>query len=98
VVDTGAGEDTRLDSMAAIVASMADFFSALAQDFGRDITRAITHFIGEPRQWGGPTIRQWYLRGLQRIANRSNSNPLTGTTAKIRKAIIHTLKVAQAGG
>lgn len=38
-----------LVDMAAIVDSMADFFSALAQDFGRDITGAITHFIGEPR-------------------------------------------------
>ena len=42
MVDTGAGEDTMVDSM-------GEFFSALAQDFGRDITGAITHIIGELR-------------------------------------------------
>ena len=49
MVDTGAGEDTMVDSMAAIVDSMGEFFLALAQDFGRDITGAITHIIGELR-------------------------------------------------
>ena len=50
--------DTGEDTMAAMVGSIAVSFSALAQDGGRDITGAITHIIGEPRQWGGPTIRQ----------------------------------------
>jgi len=40
--DTEAGEDTMVDSM-------ADFISALAQDFGLDITGAITRIIGEVR-------------------------------------------------
>ena len=108
-MDTEAGEDTMEDSM-------ADFFSALAQDFGLDITGAITRIIGELRQWGGPmeagpmrpmragpmldgpTIHRRQRRRLLRLANRSNSNPITGTTARIRKGTTRMSKVARAVG
>ena len=42
MVDMEAEEDTMVDSMAV-------FISALVRDFGRDITGAITHIIGELR-------------------------------------------------
>jgi hypothetical protein len=51
-----------------------------------------------PMNMDGLTIHQEQLQHLQHIANRSNSNPTTGTTARIRKAITHTLKVARAVG
>ncbi len=105
-----------LDTMAIMADSMADFISALARDFGLDITGAITRIIGELRWWDGPmeagpmrpmragpmldgpTIHRRQLRRLQGTANRSNSNPTTGTIAKIRKATTHILKVARAVG
>ena len=108
--DTEAGEDT----MAAMVDSVADFLLASARDFGLDIMGPTTRITGEewggpmeagpmrPIQAGpmldGPTIHHRQMRRLLRIANRINSNPTTGTTARIRKATTHTLKVARAVG
>ncbi len=48
LADFMAADSIAVGSMAAIADSMAEFSSVLVQDFGRDITGAITH-IGELR-------------------------------------------------
>jgi len=46
----------------------------------------------------GPTIHRRQRKRLHRLASRSLGNPTTGTTARIRRAITHTLKAARVGG
>jgi len=54
--------------------------------------------MGAGLMWGGPIIRQQQLNRPQRITNRRNGIPTTGTTARTRKATTRMSKVARAAG
>jgi hypothetical protein len=72
----------------------------------------IPHFIGDFRYWDGPmpglmptppmgvglTIPRKQLSPLRPTANRRNSRPTVGITARILKGTTPTLKVARAAG
>ena len=48
--------------------------------------------------WDGPIIHRRQLNRPQRITNRRNGIPTTGTTARTRKATTRMSKVARAAG